>query len=947
MNADGPAAGRDARPREGRGTVLARLMFGVAALLATLLVAALGVTSFERKVESFQPLGVELAEDAGGFRVTTVTLGGTGLEVDDVVVLARGDSPSDVAALADLLRERGETTLLVLRDGMLDSRTYLRPALAIDWPYLALALIGVLYLLIGLYTLLKDRRLEARLFFLWCLASAALFLLSPRAQPVDAVDTALYLADLLGRTLLPAITLHLFLLFPTPLVARPWSRLTALLYLPAGALLAFHADQIFARGEWLFGRADSARLLAIDRLELIFLVACSLIAAFTLAIRLVRRPGWEHKRQVQSMIAGLVGGYLPFLFFYLLPWNLGIALPTWSTLAAVVPLALVPVGFAWAILKYKLLDFGPILRDAIAYSAAALVGVFGFQIAHLAIRSGIAEDLPLARNLLTFGAGLALAGVLVPTKNAVAQGLEQWRLGGRLGPRRLLRGLGRELLLERDLERLCGMLLEQLEEAILVQADLYLAQRDGGFARVRRHDATSEAPGRLSAKAFDDDFWQLDVESISALGLPGDEPTEEQRLFRAGFRYAFPLQVRGQAVAIAVVGYKLDDAPLTSEDVDLLRGVLDQAALAIENAGLVDELRQHLAEVSHLEAYSQGILDSSPAGIAVLDAGDRVDSANRAFATLCRIDGRPVDDPEQLVGRAVADLLPVHPLPGVDLGPVDIGWCEADSTERYLQVSMARWAGPSESGSARVLVAIDVSDRMAMEHDLQEKERLASLGMLAAGVAHEVNTPLTGISSYAQFLMQDTDRSDPRYALLEKMERQTHRASQIVNNLLDFARNRRDAMSRVQLTPIVVDALTLLEERARGAGVLLSWRTPDVLHPVRGHEGELHQVVTNLVVNAIEATADRDERLVRVELDERDERVRLTVRDSGPGIPQERLDTVFKPFFSSKLGKGGSGLGLAITHNLVRRHGGTIGVTNNDDGDGCTFTVELPSDPPG
>jgi K+-sensing histidine kinase KdpD len=421
--------------------------------------------------------------------------------------------------------------------------------------------------------------------------------------------------------------------------------------------------------------------------------------------------------------------------------------------------------------------------------------------------------------------------------------------------------------------------------------------------------------------------------------LPSAEMSPSQRLFISGYRYAFPVTVRGHRLGILVMGYKYDSEPLAGEDVDLVCSVLDRAALAIENAQLLDEVHLQLDEVQRLESYNEGILASTPAGIAVIDDDDSVRSANHAFAALC---GR---DRESLAGCRVHDLLPVYPLPEAGAGLLEVAWCEPSGVERYMQLSVAGWSDPGGNNGRRVLVVQDVSARVGMELELKEKEHLASLGVLAAGVAHEVNTPLTGISSYAQFLLADTPQDDPHFAILKKMERQTFRAAQIVNNLLDFARNRHGEVSKVGFGSLVGDCLHLLEERADGAGVDIDFSRPEGDFNVLGNDSELHQVVTNLVVNAIEAmTGQNSARLVRLRIDRHGTRVRLRVSDSGPGVAEERLNSIFKPFFSSKLEQGGSGLGLAITYNIVRRHGGEIRVDNHEDGErGCTFTVELPS----
>jgi two-component system NtrC family sensor kinase len=245
--------------------------------------------------------------------------------------------------------------------------------------------------------------------------------------------------------------------------------------------------------------------------------------------------------------------------------------------------------------------------------------------------------------------------------------------------------------------------------------------------------------------------------------------------------------------------------------------------------------------------------------------------------------------------------------------------------------------------SRRVLLVQDISERVAMETALQEKDRLASLGMLAAGVAHEVNTPITGISSYAQMLLRDTAATDPRHALLKKVEKQTFRAARIVNNLLELARDRPRERARLAMAPLVDDCLDLLTERIREQGVTLRWQPPadsDEIF-VEGNDGELQQVLTNLVLNAIEAMAGQTDGVLTVSLSASQRWVWLSVEDDGPGIDSAKLEKLFEPFFSTKQEIGGTGLGLALSYNIVQRHEGDLRVSSHP-GEGSKFVVELP-----
>ena len=908
------------------------LVFLAFALVLATFIAALGGTSFQRRIEAFQPVGFNAEAQQGVWLVTSVSGTRLGVEPGDEIFLVNQEAPSSLEHLQRLLRDQESSVIVIRRGSEAETITYTRPGLEIDYPYLILAAIGILYLLIGLYTVFKDRQLEARLFYFWCVASLALYVLSPPLRPRDFTDELTFLVDQLARTLLPALTLHLFLVFPKRLIeTRSLSRVIPLLYLPAAVLIGFHIDQIYG-GQRLFGELSASRIAWVERFEIYFLVASALLGVLLLIYRFGQKPDWENRRQVQWILFGMLGGYVPFLVLFVIPWSLELSWPDWTTVAGVLPLALVPLAFAWAILKYKLLDIGVILRDSIAYSLTILVGLFGFSLINVAIRQGVATDQSLIRNLLTFAAGVVIAGVLAPTRTAISSSLERVQFRGSLGPRRALSSLGQEIVHERDLDSLCSLLIDRLADGLVTRANLFLAQ-GGAMVPVEMREGL---PRELSFDAFGQNFWSRDVESISAVHLPSEEATAQQRLFSAGYRYAFPLVVRDLRVGVALVSYKFDDEPLSSEDLDLARGLLNQAALAIENAQLLEEVHRRLLEVSRLEEHKEGILESSPAGIAVLDACDEIVSANHAFAVIVGVPRREV------AGKQLTEWLPVSPLPSPEDGVMDVSFSLLSGEERHLQMSLASYQRGEHAEGLRVLVLQDITERVAMEHELQEKERLASLGMLAAGVAHEVNTPLTGISSYAQLMLSDVDPDNPHYEILKKMERQTFRAAQIVNNLLEFARNRRDAMVPVHLDAVLEECVQLLAERAASAEVEIVWERPASPLVVLGQEGELHQVFTNLVVNALDAMGTTGGQFTLV-AEELEHRIRVRVSDTGPGIPSGRVERVFQPFFSSKLSQGGSGLGLAITANIIRRHAGEIRVENHDEGiKGCTFTVELP-----
>ncbi len=943
-------------------------------LAATAGLAVLGARGFQQKLETFQPLGFTAISSGDHWEVRTVDpLFESALAPGDRIVLVDGAEASQVARLATALRGAPAAQLVVLRQERLETVEYRRPPLDLDAPYLILALIGCAYAAIGLFVIWRSSASAGGpLFYLWCLVSAVLYVFSP-VFPPDALGRWIYFFDEAARLLLPPLTLHLFLSIPRPLAPTATKRPLWLpfLYLPAAVLTLFQADLAWANGTWLVG-APSLRLLAmLDRIELAHLMAFAALSVVVLARRLSALHDWEQQRQLLWLLVGMAAGYLPFFLFHGLPAILGLELPESLSALAVLPLACVPFAFAWAVMRYRLWDLGVMVRNGLSYTLTLIFALTTFSLIDLAVRRSMPTDLGFTRDLLTFIGGILAVGLVVPTHRGIHGALERLQYGRAFGQRRGLQRVAQDLLQERDLDRLCHALLSELEQALdLERANLVLLQGPA-LVPVRPHPGF---PRALALATLRDGLWEGEFDTLSPIGLPGESATIEQQLYVAGYRYVFPLLVRGQKIGLALTSLRRDRQPLSTEDVEIVRALLDQAALAIENAQLLDQVHRQLARVTSLQRHNEEILESSPAGIVVLDSAGLVTSANLAFAAIA---GRPRGE---IIGRRLLDLFPLEELPEAGSGMRQLSYEDTGGTARHLQLTAAPLAAelesddpddPADPGARRaradrVLVVQDVSERVAMERALREQDRLASLGVLAAGVAHEVNTPLTGISSYAQMLLADTDASDPRRELLQKVERQTFRASRIVNGLLEFARKRDHESGPVALPALLQETVDLLRERLAARAVAVDWKLPVVAPTISGSEGELQQVFTNLLLNAIDAAPEQDARITIAldainaidavptsaatagsgsssPADSTPQRVRVSFEDNGSGIEPQHLAHVFEPFYTTKTGKGGTGLGLAISRSIIEQHGGRILVESAGKDLGCRFVVELPT----
>jgi signal transduction histidine kinase len=237
----------------------------------------------------------------------------------------------------------------------------------------------------------------------------------------------------------------------------------------------------------------------------------------------------------------------------------------------------------------------------------------------------------------------------------------------------------------------------------------------------------------------------------------------------------------------------------------------------------------------------------------------------------------------------------------------------------------------------------DITERVELETQLSQADKLSSIGLLAAGVAHEVNTPLAVISSYAQLLSKQLQGDPQKGPLMEKITRQTFRASEIVNNLLNFSRTSGTEFADVDVNKIIMETLTLLEHQFKTSRIVVEDELGKSLPPISGNSGRLQQVFLNLFLNAKDAMPEGGKLRIATS---NGEGVAVVVSDTGSGIPQEHIQRIYDPFFTTKSapreGQGkGTGLGLSVTYGIIQEHAGKIRVESRP-GEGTTFYLDFP-----
>jgi hypothetical protein len=446
--------------------------------------------------------------------------------------------------------------------------------------------------------------------------------------------------------------------------------------------------------------------------------------------------------------------------------------------------------------------------------------------------------------------------------------------------------------------------------------------------------ARSSADGIARVEEFENDD---EPDGLDSLAFPSPH--------RALSCFA-PCALRSRVVAVIGLGRTSDGALLSSEDTELLHAISGYVAVAIENALLLEEQAHRAKELARLKEFNENIIESINVGVMVINLHGRITNWNGALEEI--YDLRRA----QAIGHRITEVFQHEMLKALrqlmarsEWGrsePVNIYKFRARSAngrELILNLSLA----PLHSKTAEIegtLVAIeDVTERVRLEEQLQQSDKLSSIGLLAAGVAHEVNTPLTGISSYSQMLMQQFPDGDPRQQLLEKIHRQTSRASAIVNNLLNFSRVSDARFTPIDLHRVLDDTLQLLEAQLRNTQIEVVRNYDADLPPAYGNAPKLQQVFMNLILNARDAMPEGGRLELTTAANGSD--VLVSFRDCGTGIAPEHLAKIYDPFFTTKqIGKG-TGLGLAVSYGIIQDHGGQIDVQSKPD-EGSCFHITLP-----
>lgn len=812
--------------------------------------------------------------------------------------------------------------------------------------YFYLALIGLTTLIIGIVVFFNSKKTFAMpylYFYLLCFVLYSLYVFSPTGQ-MDFLDSLFYWLDKIALLIFPPLLLHFFLIFPQrKKIVKEKASSIYLLYLPGFLLLLVNLVLYlpFSRG-WGDGVIFSI-YSALERLEILHFALFTVITLLTIVSSLRRPINLLVAKQLRWIISGLGIGFIPFIAFYVLPYALGRVPSPFGELTILFQ-ALIPLTFAYSVSRYKLMDFEVLLKKA----ATLIFSYFVLACLYIVLSSQTEMFSENKLNVLILGVLAMILGatLFTPLKKLFSALFDRFFYKRAYKYRKTLLFISKELSRERNLQRLSQSLTDLIANALSLKSlALLLYPEDGGqtFLVSSYKGESSTFPQKITLHPqFCQNLKQKELISFDSFSDRKELQIGAEISSTLGFAHFLPLKVEEKLVGCLAMGKKIDNSFLNSEDWELLTTISSPVSLAIENASLYQQASIRTIELERLKDYSENIIESLTVGVAVLDQKGAVIGWNRVMERIFS------KKKQQVLGQGLKDVL--GPKNFLALFPTDIQQDfrllseitleMPEGEQKIFDIAKTPLLDNTMNPYGTIIVFEDITEKMHLQQQLVTSEKLASIGLLSAGVAHEINTPLTGISSYIQLLQKKI--TDSHYAqILGKIEAQTERVSKIIKNLLNFARNPSEsAFHKVSIVDSLQEIISLIDYKLKAMNIKLEMDAAPV-KLIWAQNERLQQVFINIILNALDAMPKGG--TLKIGIFEEENDVVVKIADTGTGIKKQHLPHIFDPFFTTKgIGKG-TGLGLSMSYAIIKEHEGHIAV-ESEAGKGTCFTIFIPTD---
>ena len=427
-----------------------------------------------------------------------------------------------------------------------------------------------------------------------------------------------------------------------------------------------------------------------------------------------------------------------------------------------------------------------------------------------------------------------------------------------------------------------------------------------------------------------------------------------------------PLVAKGRAIGILVLGNRQAHA-FTPEHLQALGHVGGHLAAALENAQLYEQLKglsseledtveQRTREVFEVKRYLENLVETAGDAVVTTDLDGTITSWNKSAEEIlgyAKTESRGRDILTLASGEGAKDQLATilaNARAGRTTANAETAWLRKDRKEATVSLTVSPITDSAQLISGVLTIARDITDRKKLQEELFHSEKLTSIGQLAAGVAHQINSPLGAISGRTQMLLRLTGALEEEFLCeqLAKIQADCARITDTINDLLGFARKTETTKQYNDVGTIIDETLEMVKHEVIAHKVKVVRRFSDDLPPILSSANHLRQLFANLMTNAFDAIGNGGSLTITATFrpaaeDHAEQTVEVAFSDTGPGIPQEQLPSIFEPFYTTKPAGEGTGLGLAVAKRIVDFHNGHIDVESTV-GQGTTFTIHFPAE---
>ena len=624
-------------------------------------------------------------------------------------------------------------------------------------------------------------------------------------------------------------------------------------------------------------------------------------------------------------LAGILISLIPFLIFNLIfkiPYN------TFVSNLSLFLLILLPISLLYFLTSRKFTDVEEIIKKTVSISSIFLFifGIYFFL--------GINIEKNKLVGIFWSIAAILTAGLLFkPIENTIQKYVDKIFFSRSFTFKRRLKSFTQSIVTERDLETLSENLIEVINKGLkLKSSSLVIYIKKNVFylyPQKKRIVLTKSFINELSLSDFLIFNYERDFKNRFE--------KDYQKLKKYDYFQFLPLSSQDELIGFIAFGKKEDNTYLSIDDWELLNSISNSISIAVENALLYSELENQLSELNLLKEFNESIIENINLGIVVLDNMHIIKTWNTFMEYKFRIlkENAINNKAYNILGSDIWTKIYTKDKGFVQANEVSVNF---GNYEIIFDISFSPLKDNRGHSIGTILVFEDITEKILIQDKLITAEKMASIGMLSAGIAHEINTPLTGISSYCQFILDYPDNSE-NIQLIKKIQDQVIRANKIVRTLLDFSRQKGEQPMELDVSKLIDESLALIEHKLKKSNIKII-KNINVKSRIFGFSTRLQQLFINLLINSADAM-DKEENIIKINGFEKYEEIHIEIIDNGKGIDKNQINKIFEPFFTTKEQGKGTGLGLSISYNIVKEHYGDISVFSEVE-KGTKFEIVLP-----